>query len=398
RDVVFFENEFGSGHEDTVREDVVQFDANEPIHYIAKEDVITQNDNVNSEETTNEEEVPGTSSEASSEERRYPLRERKSRYFPDQIRHEAFLASFGEPTMSCALAPCVYHRGSGETKVIIGIYVDDILLLTRNEKEKHDVKRHLALEFEIRDLGQVSNVLGIRVTRDKNKIFLDQSNYITELLDKYNMSNCSSVTTPFVTGKKLEKASISDKRPYRELIGSLNYLSICTRPDISHTVSYLSKFNECHNEEHWLAAKRVLRYLKGTSNFFLCYEKSDLRITGYVDADFANDESDRKSCTGYAFLMGNGAISWESKKQSNISISTCEAEYVAISEACKEAKFLRCLLSDLTGEVICIDLYNDNQSAHVWAYEHMPYTRTKHIDIKHAKFTNGLGIKSKCCD
>ncbi|KAK2578335.1 hypothetical protein KPH14_001331 [Odynerus spinipes] len=98
RDVVFFENEFGSGHEETVREDAAQFDPDEPIHYIAKEDVVTQNDNVNSEETINEEKVPGTSSEASSEERRYPLRERKSRYFPDQIRHEAFVASSGEPT------------------------------------------------------------------------------------------------------------------------------------------------------------------------------------------------------------------------------------------------------------------------------------------------------------
>ncbi|KAK2578615.1 hypothetical protein KPH14_000964 [Odynerus spinipes] len=260
--------------------------------------------------------------------------------------------------------------------------VDDILLFSKDKKEKDDFKRQLKSEFTLKDLGEVRNILGIRVHKEKDKTYLDQSAYIEDILRKFNMVNCEPASTPYVAGKRLQKANESDNRPYQELIGCLNYLSTYTRPDISHTVSYLSRFNNCHNEEHWLGTKRVLKYLKGTTDFKLCYQKSNLKITGFVDADFANDETDRKSYTDFVFTLGNAAISWESKKQSNVAISTSEAEYLALSEACKEAKFLKNLLLEIINENIKVEIYNDNQSAQTWGNEQMPYSRTKHIDIK----------------
>ncbi|KAK2577722.1 hypothetical protein KPH14_012684, partial [Odynerus spinipes] len=178
-------------------------------------------------------------------------------------------------------------------------------------------------------------------------------------------------------GTKLNRGQGCGDRPYQQLIGSLNFLAVCTRPDITYTVNYLSRFNNCHEEEHWIAAKRVLRYLKGTINVCLKYQKSDSNIKGYADADFAGDEDDRKSCTGFTFIMGDGAITWESKKQTLVAMSTSESEYIALSEACKEAKYLQNLLYEILDKKVCINVFNYNQSAQAWAHYQMPYSRTK---------------------
>lgn len=213
--------------------------------------------------------------------------------------------------------PCVYSKTKGDTKLIVCVYVDDILLLSNNCVDKLKLKKQLASKLSIKDLGDVKMILGIRVIRDKDKLYLDQKNYIEQVLCKFNMYDCKPVTTPNAVGTQLNPAVATDDRPYRELVGCLNYLSSCTRPDITHTISYLSKFNNSHCEEHWFAAKRVLSYLKGTMDYCLTYIKSNLEITGYVDADFASDTLDRRSYSGYAFLLGNGAVAWESKKTSD---------------------------------------------------------------------------------
>ena len=187
-----------------------------------------------------------------------------------------------------------------------------------------------------------------------------------------------------VTGLRLERATECDNKPYRELIGGLMYLATTTRPDIAHAVSVLSQFNDYHNEEHWLAAKRVLRYLKGTKDVGLVFGASEDLLTGYADADYANDVTDRKSYTGYVFSLGGTAISWESRKQRSVATSSAEAEYIAISEAAKESIYLNDFLLELGFNNLSSKLiYNDNQSAKLIADGGGRYSRTKHIDVKY---------------
>lgn len=171
---------------------------------------------------------------------------------------------------------------------------------------------------------------------------------IMKVLEKFNMVDCKPAKNPLEKGIKLPKSEIKNENlHYRNLIGCLMYIAVCSRPDIAHAVSMLSQFNESHSEVHWKAAKRVLRYLKGTLNYGLVFQKGGLEVTAYVDADWAGCDIDRKSYTGFVFKLGKSLISWESKKQKTVALSTTEAEYMALSDACKEALFLRSFLQEL---------------------------------------------------
>lgn len=157
-----------------------------------------------------------------------------------------------------------------------------------------------------------------------------------------------------------------------------------SRPDISFSVNYLSRFNNNPGKRHWLAAKRILRYLKGTIDDRLTFSKSDHLLRGYSDSDFANDLDERKSVSGYVFKLFGGVISWRSRKQTTISLSTTEAEYVALNSCCQEAIWLKGLYQELIPKCDEVPvLFCDNQSALCIAKNHMYSNRTKHIDIKH---------------
>ncbi|XP_053598339.1 uncharacterized protein LOC128668762 [Microplitis demolitor] len=174
------------------------------------------------------------------------------------------------------------------------------------------------------------------------------------------------------------------KYPYKKLVGSLMYLAVCTRPDIAHTVSVLAQFNDKPNDHHWGAAKRLLRYLKGTADYSLKYSKPLGKLIGYADASWANDTKDRRSYTGYTFLLGGAAVSWQSKKQKTVALSTAEAEYMALTEAAKESIHLNRFMEELgmdqsiSGEIFC-----DNRSAKMLAENPAFHSRTKHIDIRY---------------
>lgn len=161
------------------------------------------------------------------------------------------------------------------------------------------------------------------------------------------------------------------------------YLSVMTRPDITYSVSYLSQFNTCYSVEHWNYAKRILRYLKKTKKYCLKFSSQGESLQGFVDADWASDSLDRKSYTGFCFVMSGTAVSWQSRKQRVTALSSTEAEYVALSEACREALHLRQLLYELTGSLLTITLNCDNQSAIKMATNHQYHNRSKHIDVKH---------------
>ena len=281
--------------------------------------------------------------------------------------------------------PCLYIKRDGNLLTIIALYVDDFLLFSNDSRSTELLKSQLMTEFRIKDLGEVRQFLGMRIKRDENSICLDQEQYIDQLLKKFNMQDCKSVGTPLADNFDFNSTKDQNvQNPlYQKLIGSLMYLAVLTRPDICFCVSFLSQFNNCHNDYHWQCAKRILRYLKGTKDFSMKFEKNDLNLTGYVDADWGSNKNDRKSYTGYVFKLAGGSISWRSCKQKSVALSSTEAEYMALSEATKEAIYLRNLLEDLTGKLDCVSLYNDNQSAKKLAYNPVLHERSKHIDIRY---------------
>ncbi|XP_036150019.1 secreted RxLR effector protein 161-like [Monomorium pharaonis] len=182
------------------------------------------------------------------------------------------------------------------------------------------------------------------------------------------MTDANPVTSPLDPNSKLEASTdeVTDLEniPYQELIGSLLYLATCTRPDISYAVNYLTQYNTRYNSTHWTAAKRVLWYLKGTADIGFIYKKTEKTVEGYVDADWANCTSDRRSYTGYAFILSGCPIAWESRKQKTVALSSTEAEYMALTEAAKQATYLRHFLLELGFNTLAeIKVFCDNNGA-----------------------------------
>lgn len=283
---------------------------------------------------------------------------------------------------------CVYVRRREEIMIVI-IYVDDLLVMCRDMGQITSFGRQLANRFEVKDLGDLKRCLGMDFTRNEEGIHVNQQTYIDDVLLRFGMSDCNAVSTPLDVGTKLAKgvpwsSTNGSKPPYRELVGCLLYLSQATRPDIAHAASVLGQFDDCFNESHWSAAKRVLRYLKGTNHYGVFYRYGSGSLTGYTDADWGGSIDDRRSFTGYVFVMNGGAVAWDSKKQRTVALSSTEAEYMALSEAAKEAMHLRRFLLEL-GAVDSepVRLFNDNVSAQKLATNPVFHARTKHIDVRH---------------
>ncbi len=285
--------------------------------------------------------------------------------------------------------PCLYTRKHNGLISIIALYVDDFFVFSNDVKYVDFLKQQLNLEFKIKDLGEARQCLGVRIRRDykKNIITLDQESYIDQVLKTFNMVDCKSVVTPMEINNVClddSKVSFSDKDiPYQRLVGSLMYLAVLTRPDIAFAVSHLSQYNNCYTSHHWKCAKRVLRYLKGTKSFRLSFSKDNCQLNGYTDADWASNNVDRRSYTGFVFKLSNAAISWESRKQRTVALSSTEAEYIALSEASKEAIYLKKLLAELIDCSGPIVLYNDSQSAQKLSANPLYHRRSKHIDVRH---------------
>lgn len=171
--------------------------------------------------------------------------------------------------------------------------------------------------------------------------------------------------------------------PYQNLIGALMYLAVSTRPDIAYIVNYLCQFNTNYDVQHWKAAKRVLRYLKGTSTFGLMYDRTGVPLFGVVDADWGANTIDRRSYSGFAFILAGAPITREARKRRTVALSSIEAEYLALSEATKEAMYLRNVVNNVGVKCDCVTLFNDNQGVMKLAQSRSYHSRTKHIDVRH---------------
>lgn len=288
----------------------------------------------------------------------------------------------------CKSDPCVYKIENGNDLTFIIIFVDDILIISKDPQIIDKLEESLAKSFKIKNLGDVNYFLGMEFQRTDRKLHICQKGYINDILKRFGMSECKAVKTPIDINMKLTKNSeILDQEeenlPYRELVGSLLYLSIATRPDIGYATNLLSQFNNSYTREHWIAAKRVLRYLKGTMDIGITYNTENDSLQGFVDADWGGSLQDRHSCTGYLFTFSGGPISWESRKQRTVALSTTEAEYMAIADAVKEAIFLKNFFDELKIENSEVKIFSDNNGALKLTENNLFHSRTKHIDLRH---------------
>jgi hypothetical protein len=283
----------------------------------------------------------------------------------------------------------LYVRGAKASRLVVGVYVDDLIITGKMNKEIDSFKLQMKKMFKMSDLGPLSYYLGIEVKQGVRGIELRQSAYALKLLEKAGMSSCNSCATPMEVRLKLSKASTSplvdDPTLYRSIIGSLRYL-LHTRPDHSFSVGYLSRFMEEPRADHMAAVKHLLRYVAGTINYGLWYSGGgggELSLLGYSDSDLAGDVDDRKSTTGVVFYLGANPVSWLSQKQRVVALSSCEAEFIAGAAAACQATWLGRLVEDVTGKKTSPPrLKMDNMAAIALGKNPVLHDRSKHIDTK----------------
>ena len=270
----------------------------------------------------------------------------------------------------------------------MAIYVDDLIILDNNKELRDNLIADMKKTFKLVDLGLAKWILGMEITYLEDSIVLDQSKYLSDILKRFNMEQCKPLKTPAVTDDQSHKNTLReevDRKTYMSIVGSLIYLSVVTRPDIAYAVGRAGQHMQDPAHEDWIAAKRILRYLQGTRNIHIRYSKTgSTTLTGFSDSDWAGDLERRKSTTGYLFTLGGAAISWNSKKQQTVALSSTEAEYMAACAASQEAMHLKALLNDLGHtQEDPITIRMDNQGAIIIANDPMSNRRTKHIDIRY---------------
>ena len=287
--------------------------------------------------------------------------------------------------------PCLYVRHKASNILIIALYVDDLLISGNSKSEIAIIKKELSSRFEMKNLGPANVMLGIEIRRDRSnrKLFISQTEYTKEIHDRFGMSDSKHVTTPMDRSYSELVQQESDPAgdvPYRQVIGSLMYLMIGSRPDLAFAIGKLSQHAESPSNFHWISAKRVLRYLNSSRDYGIVFNgNKPLTPEGFSDADWAGCKLSRKSTSGFLFLFAGGAVSWRSRKQTCVATSTCEAEYIAMCMAVKESIRLSRLLSDLqsTPEPKPIVLGVDNNGAIDTAKNASVNQRNKHIDLQY---------------
>jgi hypothetical protein len=245
---------------------------------------------------------------------------------------------------------CVYYRFGGGEGVILCLYVDDILIFGTSLNVIKEVKDFLSQNFEMKDLGEADVILNIKLVKEGDGgVTLLQSHYVEKVLSRFGYSDCKPAPTPYDASMILKKNKriMRDQLRYSQIIGSLMYLASATRPDISFVVSKLSRFVSNPGDDHWRALERVMRYLKGTSNYEIHYSGNPKVLEGYSDSNWISDADEIKATSGYVFTLGGGAVSWKSCKQTIVTRSTMEAELTTLDTATVEAEWLRELLMDL---------------------------------------------------
>jgi hypothetical protein len=313
-----------------------------------------------------------------------------NRRFDKVIKDFGFIQCHGEA--------CIYKKVSGSSVAFLILYVDDILLIGNDIELLSSVKGYLNNSFSMKDLGEASYILGIKIYRDRSRrlIGLSQSTYLDKILKKFRMDESKKGFLPMLPGKVLSKTqgpATAEERermtniPYASAVGSIMYAMLCTRPDIAHAVSLTSRYQSDPGMEHWTAVKNILKYLKRTKDMFLCYGgDQELVVNGYTDASWNTDPDDSKSQSGYVFILNGAAVSWARSKQCTVAKSSTESEYIAASEASSEAVWMKRFIVELGVVPSALDpliIYCDNMGAIANAQEPRSHKRLKHIKLRY---------------
>ena len=289
----------------------------------------------------------------------------------------------------CSNEICLYKRKTKLGFVFFARFVDDIHW-TGDPPAINEFHNEFTKRFKIRNQGSTQKLLNIEVIKRDGKTILTQRNYIKKIVKEFNLQDSTPIYTPIsksdigylntqLDDSKFEPADITE---YRHIVGSCNYVAVSTRPDISFAVSTLARYSANPSTFHRSMALRLVRYLNHTQNLGLAFQSNPtFQVTGYSDSDFANFVEDRKSISGWAFFLQGAPISWSSKRQSTVTTSSTEAEYVALASAAREAKWLVDLFDWIGKPQKPITIYEDNQSTIKLALNPRNHQQTKSIDI-----------------
>lgn len=283
----------------------------------------------------------------------------------------------------CSKEPALYRRQDGDNVLLVAVYVDDLLITGSSLDTIREFKLGMAKNFEMSDLGKLTYYLGIEVVQHSEGITLRQERYAMKILAETGMKDCNATQVPMDPSLKLSKAQDErsvDEKEYRRNIGCLRYL-LHTRPDLSFAVGVLSRYMQTPRVSHEAALKMILRYLQGTCSFGLSFKRSkDSRIEGYSDSSHNVDEDDGRSTTGHVFYYADSPITWSSHKQETVALSSCEAEFMAATDAAKQAMWIQELLGEIQGtECEKVSIMIDNKSAIALTKNPVFHGRSKHI-------------------
>ena len=282
--------------------------------------------------------------------------------------------------------------------LLVQIYVDDIIFGSTNDSLCKEFSLDMQSEFEMSMMGELKYFLGLQIKQTQEGIFINQSKYCKELIKRFGMDSAKHMSTPMSTNCYLDKDESGqsiDIKQYRGMIGSLLYLS-ASRPDIMFSVCMCARFQSNPKQSHLSAVKRIMRYLLGTINLGLWYPKnSTCNLIGYSDSDFAGSKTDRKSTSGTCQFIGSALVSWHSKKQNSVALSTAEAEYISAGSCCAQILWMKQQLSDYGIILDRIPIKCDNTSAINLSKNPVQHSRTKHIEIRH-HFLRDHVLKGDC--
>jgi hypothetical protein len=282
--------------------------------------------------------------------------------------------------------PTLFLQRTGNNLTLVQIYVDDIIFASTDAESREKFEMTMKSKFKMSMMGELNFFLGLQVKQLSRGTFINQSKYISDLLNKFDMKDTMSARTPMSSTTQLN-ADLSgksvDQKNYRGIIGSLLYLT-ASRPDIMYSTCVCARFQCNPKESHLIAVKRILRYLKGTPNLGLWYPTdSGFELTAFTDSDHAGCKLDRKSTSGACQFLGDKLVSWSSKKQNCVSLSTAEAEYVAAASCCSQVLWMKTQLGDYGYTMRRIPIYCDSTSAIQITANPVQHSRTKHIDIRY---------------
>ena len=289
----------------------------------------------------------------------------------------------------------VFYRRDGEEHTIVAVATDDMAVTSKRKVDADKFKTNVKKFWDITDHGPIKWFLGFEIKRDRaaRTISINQHAYIESMVQKFRLTNAKPVTTPLESNAKFSKeqspsSTTQETRmngvPYQEAIGSILWAAVVSRPDVAYAVGILSQFMQKPGQAHWEGVKRVINYLGCTKDLWLTFGGTkSVMLEGYCDADWASQEG-RHSISGFSFHFGVGAISWSSKKQPIIALSTTEAEYISQTHAAKEAIWLQTFVSEINGGTIqTLTVMGDNQGAIALAKDNKFHSRTKHIDLRY---------------